>query len=157
MNEERNVKQKSVKISEMEQKALKSVIDLVERSGSIQLEELLENRVTQESTSLFNADGSYRKNMKSQILQTIDKKHVNLEGDYIAIIDMGMIWRLSIPKSEEKSPESDEPFKFKDYFKRVADMLVDRHPSASTIICVNDVYDHPHATKEDERIQRQKM
>ena len=69
---------------------------------------------------------------------------------------MGMIWRLSIPKSEEKSPESDEPFKFKDYFKRVADRLVDRHPSASTIICVNDVYDHPHATKEDERIQRQK-
>ena len=58
MNEERNVKQKSVKISEMEQKALKSVIDFVERSGSIQLEELLENRVTQESTSLFNADGS---------------------------------------------------------------------------------------------------
>ena len=62
-----------------------------------------------------------------------------LHCDYTAIVDMGMIWRLAMPESEEKSLESDEPFKYKDYGDKVADMIMKRHPTASTIICVNDV------------------
>ena len=40
----------------MEQAALKSVLDLVEKSDVINLEQILENRVTEESTCLFNTD-----------------------------------------------------------------------------------------------------
>ena len=139
----------------MEQDALKSVINLVERSGVIELKDLLENRVIQESTSLFNPDGTYRKNAKSQLLQKMHKDITPLHCDYTAIVDMGMIWRLAMPESEEKSLESDEPFKYKDYGDKVADMIMKRHPTASTIICVNDVYEHHHSTKEDERLHRE--
>ena len=66
-------KSKQVKNAEMEQDALKSVINLVEKSGVIELKDLLENRVIQESTSLFNPDGTYRKNAKSQLLQKMHK------------------------------------------------------------------------------------
>ena len=40
--------------------------------------------------------------------------------------------------------------------KKVADTIVARHPNANTIICVDDVYNHPHSTKEDERLRREK-
>lgn len=111
-------KSKHTRIAEMEQDALKSVINLVERSGVVELEELLENRVTQESTSLFNPDGTYRKNVKSQLLQKINKDSTTVDSDYTAIVDMGMIWRLAMPETDEKSPDSDEPFKNKDYGKK---------------------------------------
>ena len=111
-------KSKHVKIAEMEQDALKSVINLVERSGVVKLEELLENRVTQESTSLFNPDGTYRKNAKSQLLQKINKDSTTIVSDYTAIIDMGMMWRLAMPETNEKSPDSDDPFRYKDYGKK---------------------------------------
>ena len=62
-------KDKNMKIAEMEQAAVKSALDLVEKSDVINLEQILENRVTEESTCLCNADGSYRKSAKSQLLK----------------------------------------------------------------------------------------
>ena len=67
-----------------------------------------------------------------------------------------MIWRLSMPSSDRKSPDNDENFKYKDYGKRVANTVVARHPNAKRIVCVNDVYGHPYSTKEDERSRRGK-
>ena len=149
-------KSKQVKISEMEQEALKSVINLVERSEVAELQELLEHRVTQESTSLFNPNGTYRKSRKSQLLQKMNTDITNIDCCYTAIIDMSMIWRLAIPHNDEKSLESEEPFKYNDSRKKVADIIVARHSDANVIICVNDVYGHHHSTKEDERLQREK-
>ena len=56
--------------------------------------------------------------MKSQLLQKINKDSTTVDSDYTAIVDMGMIWRLAMPETDEKSPDSDEPFKNKDYGKK---------------------------------------
>ena len=149
-------KDKKIKIAEMEQAALKSVLDLVEKSDVRNLEQILEHRVTEESTSLYNADGTYRKSAKSQLLK---KMHINskvIEDKYTAIVDMGMMWRLAMPAMDEKSADTDEKYKWRDYGHNVANTILARHHNASKIICVNDVYDSTYSTKDDERILREK-
>jgi hypothetical protein len=49
----------------MERMGMLSLVDLVEKSGMIQIEDVLESRVTEECLSVFNVDGSMRKTAKS--------------------------------------------------------------------------------------------
>ena len=78
--------------AEMEQNALKAVIDLVEVSELVNLPELLEHRVIEECVGLFNSNGTYRKTQKSKLIQKLSIQPVNLQEPYTALIDMGMIW-----------------------------------------------------------------
>ena len=142
---------KKMKIAEIEQAALKSVINLVDRSEAVELDTLLDNRVTEECITLFNPDGTFRKNSKCQLITNLNMEAIEIEGPYTAIVDMGMVWRLALPKKNEKSPNSDDNFKFKDYGEKVADLVITRHPNADRIICTNDPYESPHTTKDDER------
>ena len=83
----------------MEQAGLASVISFTESTGSVTLEQILENRVTEECLSMNYVDGSKRKTTKSKLLETLNMNNVihELQGDYSSIVDMGMIWRLAIP------------------------------------------------------------
>ncbi|KAG1650838.1 hypothetical protein GQR58_027692 [Nymphon striatum] len=83
--------------AEMERTSLNAVIDLVEISQLVDLSELLEHRVLKESVSLFNSNGTYRKTQKNQLIQKLSLQPVDLQEPYIALIDMGMIWRMAIP------------------------------------------------------------
>ena len=58
-----------VKVAQMEKAGLAALIDLAEGSGMVQLESVLENRVTEECLSLYNVDGSMRKTAKSKLLE----------------------------------------------------------------------------------------
>ena len=89
-------KDKKMKLAEMEQNALKSVIDVVQKSEGLSLEDMLKHRVTEENTALFNPDGSFRKTAKSQLITKMNTDLVQLDEDYIAVVDMGMIWRLCL-------------------------------------------------------------
>ena len=59
-----------LRTAEMEQSALKAVIDLVEVSQLVNLPELLEHRVIEECVVLFNSNGTYRKTQKSKLIRS---------------------------------------------------------------------------------------
>ena len=61
-----------------------------------------------------------------------------------------------MPATDEKSPDTDENYKWRDYGHNVANTILARHRNATKIICVNDVYDSTYSTKDDERILREK-
>ena len=145
-----------MKLAEMEQNALKSVIDVVQKSEVLSLEDILKHRVTEENTALFNPDGSLRKTAKSQLITKMNTDLVQLDEDYIAVVDMGMIWRLCLPAIDERSPDSDEKYKWNDYHDNVAKTLVARHPRAKMIISVNDDYTVKYTIKDEERQRREK-
>ena len=65
--------------AEIERTALKAVIDLVEVSQLVDLSELLEHRVVEESVALFNSNGTYRKTQKSQIIQKLSLQPVDTQ------------------------------------------------------------------------------
>ena len=57
--------QTKIKIAEIEQAALNSVINLVDRTNSVDLVTLMNYRITDECLSIFYPDGMLRKNEKS--------------------------------------------------------------------------------------------
>ena len=58
------------KTEEMEHKALASVVGLIEHSGALKLEDVLQHQVTSECLSIFNVNGTIRKAQKSKLQQT---------------------------------------------------------------------------------------
>ena len=85
---------------------LAALLDLAERSGMFSLESALEGRVTEECLPLYNADRSMCKTMKSKLLELFHLDPVAQKpGNYISIVDMGMIWRLATPTPEDREAE----------------------------------------------------
>ena len=71
---------------------------------------------------------------------------------------MGMIWRLASPTAEERVKSDGSPYTWGDYTEKIVSILLARHVSATTIICINDPYDYAESIKDDEhqlRIQGQ--
>jgi hypothetical protein len=139
------------KAAEMERSALKSVINLVEVSQLVDLNDLLEHRVVEECLALFNSNGTYRKTQKSKLIQKLSLQPVDLQEPYTAVIDMGMIWRMATPSAEDRQTQLGTPYKWSDYVEKVSSIILARHSNAERIICVNDPYDAPYSTKDDER------
>lgn len=139
------------KAAAMEQVALKSVINLVERSEAIDLNDLLEHCVVEECTSIFNSNKTYRKINKSQLIQCLKFDAVHVREPYTALVDMGMVWRMAIPSSENRIRDDDGKLMWSDYAKNVSNIILNRHHNAERIICVNDVYDTQYSIKDDER------
>ncbi|KAL8591125.1 hypothetical protein ACOMHN_063749 [Nucella lapillus] len=140
-----------VKAVEMEQNALKAVIDLVDVSQLVDLPELLEHRIVEECVALFNSNGTYRKTQKSKLIQRLSLQHVELQEPYVALIDMGMIWRMATPTAEDRQTQDGTPYTWSDYAQKVSSIILARHSDAERIICVNDPYDAAYSTKDDER------
>ena len=138
------------KTAEMEQIALKSVIDLVERSEIVDLNDLLEHRVVEECTSIFNSNGTYRKIVKSQLTQCFKFVSTDIQGPYTALVDMGMVWRMAVPTTEDRSDDNSK-LKWFNYGENVCSIIFSRHTNAERIVCVNDEYDTPYSIKDDER------
>jgi len=87
-----------MRATEIEQNALRGVINLVEDSQLVNLSELLEHRVIDECLALFNCNGTYRKTQKSKLIQKLFLQPVSLQESYT---DMGMIWRMATPSPED--------------------------------------------------------
>ena len=115
------------KAMEMERNALKAVINLVEVSELVDLNELLEHRVVEECVALFNCNGTYRKTQKSQLIQKLSLQYVDLQEPYIAIVDMGMIWRMATPSAEDRQTQDGAPYKWSDYVHKLASIILSRH------------------------------
>ncbi|MES9882370.1 MAG: hypothetical protein ABW185_15975 [Sedimenticola sp.] len=139
-----------VKQCEMESRALTSVVNIVDVSGLVPLSEVLKHRVTDECLTLFHVNGTLRKTQKSKLLQKLTQQPLDVPS-YTALVDMGMIWRSATPTAEDREKGDGSAYTWGDYGNKVSSMVLTRHADATTIICVNDPYDHTESIKDDER------
>ena len=123
-----------VRAAEMERTALKALIDLVEVNQLVNLPKLLEHRVVEECVSLFNSNGTYRKTQKSKLVQKFSLQSVDLQEPYVALIDMGMIWRMATPTAEDRQMQDSTPYKWSDYVHKVSSIILARHGNAHRIV-----------------------
>ena len=144
------------KVEDMERQALACVVNLAEESGGVHLEDILQYRVTEECLSLFNSNGTMRKTQKSKLLRTMSLVPVPAPRIYIAIVDMGLLWRLAIPSIEDREKPDGSIYTWFDYGEKMLSLLMARHRKACQIICVNDQYTQHCSIKDSERIRRQK-
>jgi len=100
------------KSEEMENKAMASIIAMAEKHNKkFVLADVMEYRVTDECLPIFNINGTMRKTQKSKLIEVLDLESLqHVPGDYIAIIDMGFMWRLSLPSAEQRNKHDGEVF-----------------------------------------------
>lgn len=130
------------------------MIDLVEVSKLVHLPELLEHRVVEECVAMFNSNGTYRKTQKSKLIRKLHLQSIDLQESYIALIDMGMVWRMATPSAEDRQKQDATSYKWSDYAHKVSSIILARHANAHCIFCVNDPYDTAYSVKDDERAMR---
>ena len=107
---------------------------------------MLERRVV-ECMALFNSNSTYRKTQKSKLIQKLSLQHVDLQEPYVALVDMGMIWRMATPTAEDRQAQDGTPYKWSDYVQKVSSIIFARHGDADRIICVIDLYDATYSTE----------
>ena len=69
----------------------------------------------------------------------------------MALVDMGMIWRLASPTAEDREKGGGSPYTWGNYTNKIVSMILERHVDATTIISINDPYDYTESIKDDER------
>ena len=80
----------------MESVGLAAVLEIVEKSGLVNISEILQYRITEEFLSIFKANGTFQKEQKSKLIQNLNLVPVDARV-YVVIVDMGMIWQRSTP------------------------------------------------------------
>jgi len=145
---------KKIKSEQMENKAMSEVISLVEKSGAVEFSDIMANRITEESLALFNVNGTMRKVQKSKLLEKMTMSTIDSPTTYTAIVDMGFIWRLATPTTEDREKGDETKYLWADYAEKIVKIVLSRHSSAETIICVNDPYCLSYSIKDCERQQR---
>ena len=78
----------------MERPGLASLLEFADDTGEVNLESVLNYRITQESLSMFCVDGTMHKASKCPLLGFFKLDTLDREPDeYISIVDMGLIWK----------------------------------------------------------------
>ena len=90
-------------------------------NSDLDLCQIMENRITDECLSIFNADGTLRKVQKSKLIDRLHFEPTKLEK-YIGIVDMGMIWRIATPKSDEQEKADSKPYTWGDYATKISNI-----------------------------------
>ena len=75
---------------------------------------------------------------------------------YIALLDMGFIWRLATPTKEDREKPDKTKYTWGDYSDKLHDIVLRRHPNAETLILVNDPYTSEYSIKDAEKLRRSK-
>lgn len=140
----------NLKVKQMESRALASVVNLVDVSGLVLLPEVIKHCLSEECLALFNVNGTFRKTQKSKLLQKLTLQPIDVQS-YTALVDMGMIWWLASPTAEDREKGDGLLYTWGNYTSKIASMILVHHVWATTIICVNDPYDHAESFKDDER------
>jgi len=119
----------------MENKAMSQVIALAENSKSpFDLVQVMENRVTDECLAIFNVNGTMRKGQKSKLTEKLKFVELPIHDPYIALIDMGYLWRLATPSSEDRDPQNETVFTWGNYADKIFSMVRARHAGAHTVV-----------------------
>ena len=83
-----------------------------------------------------------------------DPKNTTYYSKCIAIVDMGLLWRLSSPSSADREKSDGIVYTWKDYGDKVYEIILTRYPSASMIIAVNDYYENDVINVKDRGCQK---
>ena len=147
----------SLSYAQMKQAGLSSIISLAEITGSVTLDQILENRVTEECLSMYYVNGSKRMTTKSKLFEKLNMSNFipELPGDYSSIVDMGMIWRFATPTPEDRESARRDgcQYLWLDYLDKVVNLAHSRHPRAISILLMNDIYGGP-SIKDEEHERR---
>ena len=100
-----------------------------------------EHCVVEGCVSLFNPNGTYRKTQKSKLIQKLSLQPIAIKEPYVALIDMGMIWRMATSSAEDRQTQYGTPYKWLNNVQKVSSIILAPHRDAHRIICVNDPYD----------------
>ena len=93
---------------------------------------------------------------KNKILDLFNLEPVADESHgHISIIDMGMIWRLATPTSQDRESKKEMElitFRFWLYdLDKIRGIVFSHHHDTCLLILMNDRYDLPFSLKDDER------
>ena len=77
-----------------------------------------------------------------------------MHDPYIALIDMGFLWRLATPSAEDRDDNRESIFTWGNYGDKIFSLVSARHPNAHTVVFVNDAYDIPSSIKDSEHDHR---
>ena len=78
-----------------------NVIELVEKDNNEMLDVIFDYRITEICLPIFNTYGNMRKCSKSKLIEMLHFVEI-YPLLYMAIIDMGHIWRLAIPSTDSR-------------------------------------------------------
>ena len=125
--------------------ANKAMINLVQAAqmSALDLQSVMEYRLTEVPLSLFHLNGTMKKVQKSKF----DCFSFNVPhevGNHVSVIDMGLLWRISLPSKEDRETYDGSHFTWKDYAEKMFLKIMDRHPNASEFHFINDRYDVDH-------------
>jgi len=95
-----------------------------------------------------------RKIHKCKIIEKMSLVELPPIDKCITVVDMGFIWRLSTPSTEDREKPDGTDYTWKDYVLKVFELVIKRHQSAVTIIFVNDPYDLEVSIKDSEHERR---
>ena len=88
----------------------------------------MDHHVTDECLSIFNINGSIRKGQKSKLIDKLNMQVISLiPQTYIAVIDMGFLWNLTCPSSEDREKQDRTMFTWHDYAEKVFSTILSRH------------------------------
>ena len=105
----------------MENRAMASVIEMAEKyNEKFVLADVMEYRVTDECLTIFNINGTLRKTQKSKQLEVLHLESLTPPTEYTAIVNMGFIWRLSLPSAEKRNKCDGSVYTWAEY---ASDML----------------------------------
>ena len=109
----------------MENRAMAEVISLVEKCDvKLNLVQIMECRITEECLSLFNTNGTMVKVQKSKLVEKLNLIPFQTVDSYIALIDMGFIWRLATPSPEDREKEDETHFTWLDYANKLFSLVM---------------------------------
>jgi len=93
---------------------------------------------------------------KSKMIEKLHTEPMEAVPDkYIALVDVGFLWCLATPSSEDRKKPDGSVFTSGDYADKLFSIALVRHPRASQIVFVNDPYDLEFTTKDSEHDRRQ--
>ena len=76
------------------------------------LSQVMEYRVTDECLPIFNINGTMKKVQKSKLIDKLNLQPIaNVQEGYIAIVDMGFLWRLATPSVEDREKSDGTTFR----------------------------------------------
>ena len=116
-----------MKVAEMERTGMAALVGLMDTTGVIQLESALEGRVTEECLSMYNVDGPMRKTAKSKLLDLFNIQAIgDRPHEYISLIDMGLMWRLATPTSEDREAIKRDGgvYRWSDYLNKICAIVL---------------------------------
>ena len=150
---EEQIEEKTRKTDRMENRAMAKLCTLAE-GKLLNLEYVMEYRLTDVCLAIFNINGSMRKPLKSILVECFTLKETTVDNRMVVLVDMGMLWRIATPTSTDYSSGC---FTWGDYASKLFQVIILGHPTAEEYHLINDRNDITFTLKYSEHLRRKEQ